>query len=207
LSDLPIVTIIVPTRNEEHGIEACVRSLLSQRYPTATIEVAVVDGGSTDGTRRVVSALAEEQVRLPHNLAGIAASAFNIGVAATTGSLGSSVSEHSTLDPDYAAAFQMSGAALVGGRLEAAVDADAAARAQAIVRATSSVSVRPVHYSDNPGWVDTAFPGAYSGTCSHRLEDSMTRSSATRMTSCTCLPPPLVCTSPRVQGFGVVWHT
>jgi succinoglycan biosynthesis protein ExoA len=170
VSTVPTVAFVVATLNEEATIEACVRSLLDQRYPADRIEVAVVDGGSADHTRELVSALAaaDGRVRLLHNPAGIAASAFNIGVAATTGSLVSLVSAHSVTQPDYAAvladAFETSGATLVGGRMDAAAEDGATATAEAIVRATSSpfgLGSARFHYSERPGWVDTAFPGAY----------------------------------------------
>src|SRR5947209_17035251 len=46
--DYPLVSIIVPARNEERNIRRCVESLLEQNYPN--YEVIVVDDGSTDET-------------------------------------------------------------------------------------------------------------------------------------------------------------
>ena len=51
---VPLVTVIVPARNEETDLRACLDGLLHQTYPT--IEILVVDGGSTDGTRAVAQA-------------------------------------------------------------------------------------------------------------------------------------------------------
>ena len=47
----PLVSVIVPARNEAHNIEASLRTLLSSRYPR--FEVIVVDDGSLDGTAEV----------------------------------------------------------------------------------------------------------------------------------------------------------
>ena len=44
----PKVSLLVPARNEELNIEACVTSLLGQRYPD--FEVIVLDDHSSDGT-------------------------------------------------------------------------------------------------------------------------------------------------------------
>jgi chlorobactene glucosyltransferase len=44
----PLVSVIVPARNEAHNIERCVRSLLATRWPA--LEVIVVDDGSEDAT-------------------------------------------------------------------------------------------------------------------------------------------------------------
>jgi chlorobactene glucosyltransferase len=48
----PLVSIIVPARNEEQNLLRLLPSLLGQRYPN--IEVIVVDDQSTDGTPRVL---------------------------------------------------------------------------------------------------------------------------------------------------------
>src|SRR6266566_2553971 len=45
-ANYPLVSIIVPARNEERNIRRCVESLLEQSYPN--YEVIVVDDGSTD---------------------------------------------------------------------------------------------------------------------------------------------------------------
>ncbi len=51
----PLVSIIVPARNEEQNIRRCVQSLLEQDY--ANYEVIVVDDGSTDGTESILDDL------------------------------------------------------------------------------------------------------------------------------------------------------
>jgi chlorobactene glucosyltransferase len=51
-SALPLVSIVVPARNEERNIQACVESLLEQDYPH--FEVIVVDDASDDATPRLL---------------------------------------------------------------------------------------------------------------------------------------------------------
>jgi chlorobactene glucosyltransferase len=51
-TSLPLVSIIVPARNEEANIRRCVSSLLEQDYDN--FEVIVVDDGSTDHTAQVL---------------------------------------------------------------------------------------------------------------------------------------------------------
>lgn len=62
LEDAPLLSVIVPARNEERTIERCVRSLLAQRY--ARLEVIVVDDRSTDRTGTLLEALAREDARV-----------------------------------------------------------------------------------------------------------------------------------------------
>lgn len=52
----PLVSVIVPARNEAHNIPACITSLLATRY--AQCEIVVVDDRSTDGTAGIVQAMA-----------------------------------------------------------------------------------------------------------------------------------------------------
>src|SRR6476660_6373354 len=54
-ADAPLVSILVPARNEARKIEACVRSLLAQDYPHC--ELLVLDDHSEDGTGDLVRAL------------------------------------------------------------------------------------------------------------------------------------------------------
>lgn len=56
------VTIILPVRNEERNVEACIRSLLNQSYADHT--VVVVDGGSEDATQAILERLAAASSRL-----------------------------------------------------------------------------------------------------------------------------------------------
>jgi len=52
----PRVSLLVPARNEERNIEACVTSLLEQDYPD--FEVIILDDHSTDNTLRILTQLA-----------------------------------------------------------------------------------------------------------------------------------------------------
>ncbi len=47
----PLVSVIVPARNEAHNIARCVTSILSTTYPN--LELIVVDDSSTDGTTEI----------------------------------------------------------------------------------------------------------------------------------------------------------
>ncbi|HXC24965.1 MAG TPA: glycosyltransferase [Gemmatimonadaceae bacterium] len=60
--DAPLVSIIIPARNEAHNIAACVRTVLASTYPR--LEVIVVDDHSTDGTGKIARAIAETDVRM-----------------------------------------------------------------------------------------------------------------------------------------------
>lgn len=58
----PLVSILVPARNETRNIVGCVQSLLGQDY--APLEILVLDDNSTDNTAALVEALAAQDARL-----------------------------------------------------------------------------------------------------------------------------------------------
>lgn len=61
-----LVSIIIPARNEEENITACIGSLLAQAYPSSMFEVIVIDDHSTDGTVAAVNAFKQKDVKLLH---------------------------------------------------------------------------------------------------------------------------------------------
>jgi chlorobactene glucosyltransferase len=58
----PLISVIVPARNESRNVERCLRSILEAR--NARIEVILVDDHSTDDTRALAEAIAAEDHRL-----------------------------------------------------------------------------------------------------------------------------------------------
>ena len=60
--DAPLVSVIIPARDEARNIGRCVRSALSATYPA--LEVIVVDDHSTDGTGRLARDAAGDDRRL-----------------------------------------------------------------------------------------------------------------------------------------------
>lgn len=86
-TDDPLVTVIIPTYNNEDQIEAAVNSALNQTL--AHVEVIVVDDCSTDGTAQVLQRIASSDPRLivsstPTNSGG-AGAPRNIGLAEARG--------------------------------------------------------------------------------------------------------------------------
>src|SRR5436309_1089233 len=62
LTSGPLVSVIIPARNEARNIERCVRSVLATAY--APVEVIVVDDRSTDGTAEIVEPATGGRLRL-----------------------------------------------------------------------------------------------------------------------------------------------
>ena len=64
----PLVSVIVPARNEEMNIGSCVESLVASDYPA--FEVLVVDDQSQDRTREIVRKIAEQNRQAVRLVAG-----------------------------------------------------------------------------------------------------------------------------------------
>lgn len=62
LSDPPLVSVLIPARNEQDNIYRCVASFLKQDYKN--IEIIVLDDNSTDKTSEIVRAMAQKDSRI-----------------------------------------------------------------------------------------------------------------------------------------------
>lgn len=163
----PLVSIVVPARNEAATIQACLRALLAQDYPADQLEILVVDGLSTDDTRAQVAAIAadDRRVRLLENEQRVTPAAFNLGIGVARGEVIGVMSAHGIPAPDYVSLavreLQERDAWCVGGRIDRVATTPVQ---RAIAAATSSpfgVGDATHNYRTTAGWVDTAFPGMW----------------------------------------------
>lgn len=100
-SELPLVSVVVPSRNEVRYIEKCINSILSSDY--SSIEVIVVDGQSTDGTRELLIERFGKcsAVSVIDNFDRITPCAFNLGVEKSCGTYVQIVGARNILSADY----------------------------------------------------------------------------------------------------------
>ncbi len=62
LKNPPLLSILIPARNEERNIRRCLRSLTRQDYPN--FEIIVLDDNSTDNTAKIVQSYCEKYPNL-----------------------------------------------------------------------------------------------------------------------------------------------
>lgn len=164
-TDVPLVSVIVPMRNERRYIERCLRSLAAQDYPHERFEVIVVDGQSDDGSRDLVEAMREElpNLRLLDNRGRHTARGLNIGLAFARGEVIMRVDAHAAVAPDYlresVAALRRTGADVVGGPIRTLGEEPVAATVALAVSSPFGVGNAVFRYSQREQWTDTvAFP-------------------------------------------------
>lgn len=97
------VAVVIPTLNEEKFIARCLDSVISQSYPFADMDVMVVDGGSKDRTKEIVTEYNKKHpnIRLLTNPRRIQSIAFNIGVRSSSAPYLVRLDAHALYKPYY----------------------------------------------------------------------------------------------------------
>ena len=84
-SQMPLISVIIPTYNRAHCIERALKSVADQTYQN--LEIVVVDDGSTDSTESIVKAFPDGRVRYFKQENRGASAARNKGVRLAEGDL------------------------------------------------------------------------------------------------------------------------
>ena len=160
----------MPCRNEAGFIGDCLESIIENGYPVEALEVLVVDGMSTDGSRAIIGEYVKRhpQVRCIDNPRYTTPIALNIAIQVASGAYVLWMSAHNTYQPGYIQQCinhaLTHGADNVGGRI-VAVPRDPGFLGDAIVASLrhpfgvggSAFRLMP----KTALWVDTVFGGCY----------------------------------------------
>jgi glycosyltransferase involved in cell wall biosynthesis len=117
----PLVSVVVPCRNERRYIADLVASLAANDYPADRREILVIDGMSDDGTRDILRALTARypELRVLDNPERITPTALNRGIEAACGDVILRADAHASYPADYIRrlvdVLQATGAGNVGG--------------------------------------------------------------------------------------------
>jgi glycosyltransferase involved in cell wall biosynthesis len=171
------VSCIVPVRNEEEHIRACLQSLIEQDYPVGDLEIIVVDGRSSDRTREIIEEIVRQnpQVRSLDNPAGIVPTAMNIGIRAARGEVIIRADGHNVYPRDYAANsvryLEQTGADNVGGPWVTvpAGESFGARLVAAVLSSPFGVGNSKFRTSREEGFVDTVPFGAFRKQVFYRV--------------------------------------
>ncbi len=172
----PIVTIIVPTFNEEAFIRGCLEGLLSQEI-RVPFEVLVVDGNSEDATLTMVEEVSasctrqDVSVRVIENPHRRTPFAFNLGIENARGDYVIILGAHTVIPPDWlqksydAICAEPEDVAMAGGAIENEIAPEGRGPfAEAIAYAMGTFwggGVSEYRYSDKRSYVETAPYGIY----------------------------------------------
>jgi glycosyltransferase involved in cell wall biosynthesis len=169
------VTVIMPCLNEEEGIFASLESLVDD-WVLAEGEVLILDGGSVDGTRRVVNEFAQKRgvfgpdapIRIIDNPDRYQVFGLNAGIRAARGEFIVRADAHCLFPPDYVRNCvdllrdkEPDGAANVGGVME---PKGSTFRQNAIAMAMQhplGVGDARFHLGTKSGFTDTVYLGTF----------------------------------------------
>ena len=163
----PLVTVAMPCLDEEPYIEACLRSVQAQDYPSDRLEILVADGGSTDRTREILARLAAEdpRIRVLDNPDRLQTAGLNRILGEARGEVLMRMDVHCRYAPDYVraciGALERSGADNVGGALRMLARTPFQRALGAALESPLGVGGAAYRTPGHEGFVDTVFPGAY----------------------------------------------
>ena len=96
----PLISVIVPVYNIKNLLPKCVESIAKQTYPS--LQIILVDDGSTDGTGRLCDEMAtkDKRIQVFHKENGGSSSARNLGIEHAKGDYLGFVDSDDYIEPD-----------------------------------------------------------------------------------------------------------
>lgn len=167
---IPFVSVVIPCRNEEKHISACLESIVANEYPIDRIEILVVDGVCSDRTAAIVADFVRRYpfIHLIENPRQTIPAAMNIGFQNGRGDIILKADAHSTYPVDYISkcvrALREHGADNVGGTVELKPGAETLIGktiAFALAHPFGSGNAHVKTGSKKPRWADTAAFGCF----------------------------------------------
>lgn len=168
MNNIPLVSIVIPARNEGKYIEQCLQHIFAQDYKKDRIEIIIVDGQSNDETKEIVKKYSKNipGIRLMENKKRIVPVAMNIGIKAAQGDFIIRIDARCYIATDYVSKcvhyLETTGAWNVGGRQQP-VDEGTILSKLTMLATTSPFGIggSKFHYSEKAQYVDTVYLGAF----------------------------------------------
>ena len=169
VSQNPMVSIVIPMRNESKYIRSCLDSLVNQTFPPDKYEILVADGRSSDNSRELVSVYQGRtvSVRLLDNQSQTTPAGMNLGIRAAAGEIIIIAGAHTVYPVDFVENcvfwLDKTGADVVGGPVKTEVEGDhfGGRLASLILSSPFGVGDSRFRTSSKEGYVDTVPFGAY----------------------------------------------
>ena len=100
MTDLPLISVVVPVYRVEKYLDHCIQSIAAQTYPN--LEILLVDDGSTDGSGEICDrwAARDSRIRVIHKQNAGAGAARNTALDAAAGELIAFVDSDDYLQPN-----------------------------------------------------------------------------------------------------------
>jgi cellulose synthase/poly-beta-1,6-N-acetylglucosamine synthase-like glycosyltransferase len=169
-SNYPLVSIILPCRNEERFIGRCLDSIIANEYPREKLEILAIDGMSEDRTREVIERYSQQYpfIRLIDNHKKITPIGLNLGIKSAKANIIIWMSAHNRYDKNYISrcveSLEKYGADNVGGVMRTLPREDTFTGKAIVTSLSHRFGVGNSYFrvqTNKPKWVDTVFGGCY----------------------------------------------
>jgi len=99
----PLVSVVVPVRNEARFIATLIDAICTQDYPRDKLEVIVADGQSSDGTKAILKGLQDRypQLIVIDNPRRIVSTGLNLAIARARGDIVVRIDGHAVIATDF----------------------------------------------------------------------------------------------------------
>ncbi len=103
MSTLPLVTVVIPCRNERRFIGPCLDSIMAGDYPSGRMEIIVADGMSDDGTRELLQSYCRRHssIRVIDNPQRTVSPGLNAAIRRASGEIIIRIDAHTEYAKDY----------------------------------------------------------------------------------------------------------
>jgi succinoglycan biosynthesis protein ExoA len=173
---LPLVSVVIPVKDEGRYIERCLESIAAQDYPRNQIEVIVVDDGSSDHTAELAGNYATFEwasFQVTGNLGRGTAAARNTGIRLARGEVIIQLIGHAELGREYistaVATLQDKGVDCAGGVIETIGSGFVGKAIATALSSPFAVGNAAFRVGGRAGLVDTVAFGAYRKAVFERI--------------------------------------
>jgi glycosyltransferase involved in cell wall biosynthesis len=167
VNSIPLVSLIIPCRNERKNIRQCLDSILGCDCPVDRLEILVADGMSDDGTREILDDYASRfpAIRIIDNLQKITPTGLNSAIKAARGEIIVRLDAHTEYAQDYirqcVEVLLETGADNVGGAARTRANGYLQEAISIAFHSPFSVGGARFHDVDYEGYVDTVTYGCW----------------------------------------------
>jgi glycosyltransferase involved in cell wall biosynthesis len=179
MCELPFITAMIVTRNEELYIEKCLGSLLEQNYSDDRYEVFIIDGLSTDKTLELARETEKKyatkvKVRYFSNSKLSLAAGWNLGIRNSQSDYVIRIDAHAYADKDYLlnsikTMLSVKDVVCVGGAINTEVLSKKGEIIKEVLSSPFGVGGAKFRYMKVAGYVDTVAFGLYKKEIFERL--------------------------------------
>lgn len=169
--NLPFVSALLVTRNEQDYIESALMSYIEQSYPKNKYEIIIIDGESTDSTVDIIKKIKKKyetnefKISVLRNPKHILASGWNIGIKAAKGEYVIRIDAHAIAYSDFiqksVETMMNVDAVCVGGKLITKTIQDSNRAISKVFSSPFGVGNSSFRVSNTAGYADTAVYGLY----------------------------------------------